>query len=180
MPCYRLVAHTKRSVRAHLSRAGIEPSGAAIQLRQRAIELFYTEAWGNGTPELLPSLCSRACTYCDVHGGGCDVFGCHGLTQMIEESCSSHPLLSIHVDNIVVDPSGDVAVAEWHALAAHLLPGRSGSAPTGLVSEICGLDEISFDEDGLISSIYSYRDRFSEEKDEGEQLGAAGHVAPAT
>ncbi len=60
-------------------------------------QLFYTEAFGNSTPELLPSLCNGAVTYCDAQGGGCDVFGCQGLADMIEEVCSTHPLLHIEV-----------------------------------------------------------------------------------
>lgn len=67
-------------------------------------------------------------------------------------------------DSIAVDASGRTAVAEWHAIAAHLLPGRSQLPPTGLVSEIWGLDQITFDDEGKISSILSFRDAFAEER----------------
>jgi hypothetical protein len=80
-------------------------------------------------------------------------------------------------DDITVDATRRCAVAEWHATAAHLLPGRAGGAPTGLVSEICGLDEIKFGADGRISSILSFRDRFAEEEEEA--AAAAGAAAAA-
>lgn len=152
--------------------AEANPSSKAIELKKR-VELFYTEAFGNSTPELLPSLCSGAVTYHDANGTGCDVFGCRGLAEFIEEVCSSHPLLHIEVDEIAVDDSCCSALVEWHATAAHLLPGRAGAAPTGLVSDICGLDQLTFSpEDGRISSILSFRDRFAEEEAEWVQ-----HVA---
>lgn len=153
--------------------AGALP-GRPIEELRRIVQLFYTEALGNATPELLPSLCNRAVTYCDARGAGCDVFGCLGLAQMIEDVCATHPLLHVEVDDITVDASRRCAVAEWHATAAHLLPGRGGAKPTGLVSEICGLDEIKFGTDGRISSILSFRDRFAEEEEAALGAGGAG------
>jgi hypothetical protein len=84
---------------------------------------------------------------------------------------------------VTFDDSGATAVAEWHATAAHLLPGTGGGAPSGLVSEICGLDEVHFDPEGRISSILSFRERFAEEGgaaaggDEPAEDGAAGAAA---
>ncbi|GBF91250.1 hypothetical protein Rsub_03570 [Raphidocelis subcapitata] len=164
-------------VRAHRAPRSQRASAAlrypvATEERAKRLELFYTEAWGNGTPELLPELCASSVTYCDARGGGCDAFGCRGLAAMIEGVCSSHPLLRIELDDVTFDDSGATAVAEWHATAAHLLPGTAGGAASGLVSEICGLDEVHFDLEGRISSILSFRERFAEERAEEGADGA--------
>lgn len=158
-------AHSRRLA----ARSLCEASADSDALKKKHVELFYSEAWGNGTPELLPGLCERGVTYCDILGGGCDRFGCQGLAEMIEDCCSSHPLLHIEVEGVHVDSTGLCAIAEWRATAAHLLPGRRGAAPTGLVSRVVGLDQITFGPDGLIRSILSFRDRFAGEG--GEEDG---------
>jgi hypothetical protein len=68
-------------------------------------------------------------------------------------------------DGIDVEADCSCASVDWHATAAHLLPGRGGAAPTGLVSEIWGSDHVNFGPDGRISSIVSFRERFAEESD---------------
>lgn len=78
-----------------------------------------------------------------------------------------------------MDPSGGSATAEWHATAAHLLPGRGGRMPTGLVSEVCGCDEITFSPDGRIRSILSFRDRFAEEEEEEAAAAVFGDAGGA-
>lgn len=72
-----------------------------------------------------------------------------------------------------MDSSGDSCLVDWHATAAHLLPGRSGAAPTGLVSEVCGVDQVTFGDDGRITSILSFRDRFAEESAAIQEAGGA-------
>jgi hypothetical protein len=67
-------------------------------------------------------------------------------------------------DDISLDATGSSATCEWHATAADLLPSRSGAPPTGLVSEVCGCDQLTFGPDGRIRAILSFRDRFAEEE----------------
>ncbi|KIZ01108.1 hypothetical protein MNEG_6853 [Monoraphidium neglectum] len=100
----------------------------------------------------------------DVRGGAADAFGWRGLADVIADCCAAHPLLRVRLDGVWIDPSCAFATAEWRATAAHLLPGRRGGPPpSGLVSEVVGLDQITFGPDGLITSIVSLRDRFAEE-----------------
>ncbi|KIZ00712.1 hypothetical protein MNEG_7248 [Monoraphidium neglectum] len=132
--------------------------------RAKAVELFYTEVWAHNTVELLDCLCNGSVTYSDARGGGSDVFGRAGLAEMIGDCCASHPLLHIEVDDISLDATGSSATCEWHATAADLLPSRSGAPPTGLVSEVCGCDQLTFGPDGRIRAILSFRDRFAEEE----------------
>lgn len=72
--------------------------------------------------------------------------------------------------DVAVDASGSSAIAEWRATAAHL----GGRRPTGLVSEVEGVDRITFGSDGLITSITSFRERWAgEEREEDEEREAA-------
>jgi hypothetical protein len=81
---------------------------------------------------------------------------------------------------VSIEPDGALATAEWRATAAHLLPGRGGGAPSGAVSEVVGVDQISFGEDGRITSILSLRDRLPGEEARGGGSGAfGGGVGPA-
>ena len=143
----------------------LPPPAHPIEPNPTSKQRFYREALGNGAPELLPSLCSRGVTYADARGAGCDAFGRAGVAEVIRGICSAHPVWRVELDGVAVDASGARAVAEWRATAAHLLPGAAGAAPTGLVSLIVGCDQITFGDDGLISSILSFRDRFAEEEE---------------
>ncbi|GBF98207.1 hypothetical protein Rsub_10707 [Raphidocelis subcapitata] len=152
----------------------VGPSVDTQKLRHN-VELLYAEALGRGTPEVLPSICHPSVCYCDAHGdGGHDCFGLRGLAAALERCTSAHPLLRVVLDSVAFDPSGATATVEWHATAAHLLPGSAGVPPSGLVSISYGIDQLTFQPgSGLITSILSIRDRFAAEAAEAAASGAA-------
>jgi hypothetical protein len=92
-------------------------------------QLFYTEAWANGTPELLPALCDPAVCYCDARGRAPDRFGLKGLADMIEEQCSSHPLLRIHLVRARALAQGRAWIADSSRSAAESRAFSYGGPP---------------------------------------------------
>jgi hypothetical protein len=66
---------------------------------------------------------------------------------------------------VIVDTERDTVVVHYTVTAAHLLPQQPGlELATGHVSVVSGMDKLHFSKSGLISSIVSFRQRFTEEE----------------
>lgn len=141
-------------------RAGLEATARQL----------YQGVWNEGCLSLLDELADDGVCFSDVIGMDTDAFSCASLKALIGDFQATHPLLRYELEDVIVDAARDTVVVHYTVTAAHLLPqpvapdAAPAAAPTGHVSVVGGMDKLRFNKQGLISSIQSFRQRFTEEE----------------